>query len=178
MADQEPKPGSRERPYSVSRVITGVNRTLNRVVGSIWMEGELSSVKRPSSGHVYFTLKDHRSQLAAVLWRSEAQRLGFELTEGMTLRCRVRLGLYERDGKFQLYVQAARARRRWAADAARHARGAQTANSPRPRDCSIRRANARSRGCRRRIGVVTSKTGAAVARHHSRRPPALSGSDP
>ena len=103
----EAKPGSRERPYSVTRVVTGVNRTLERVVGSIWVEGEVVSVKQPSSGHLYFCLKDQRSQLAAVLWRSDARRLDFEVAEGMTLRCRVRLGLYERDGRFQLYVQAA-----------------------------------------------------------------------
>lgn len=155
---QSPKPGSREQPYSVSRVITGVNRTLHRVVGSIWMEGEVVSVKRPSSGHMYFNLKDHRSQIAAVLWRSDAQRLEFEIAEGMTLRCQVRLGLYERDGKFQVYVQAVE-RSGLGADAAaleelkRRLHQAGLFDPARKRPLPL---------LPRSIGVVTSRTGAAV----------------
>jgi exodeoxyribonuclease VII large subunit len=139
-------------------VITGVNRTLHRVVGSIWMEGEVLSLKRPSSGHMYFGLKDQRSQISAVLWRGDAQRLGFEIAEGMTLRCRVRLGLYERDGKFQVYVQAVE-QSGVGADAAafeelkRRLAAAGLFDAARKRPLPL---------LPRSIGVVTSRTGAAV----------------
>lgn len=156
--EAEPKLGSREQPYSVTRVVKGVNRTLERVVGSIWMEGEVSSLRRPSSGHVYFCLKDGSSQLAAVIWRSEAARLRFAIEEGMTLRCRVRLGLYERDGRFQVYVQAAEPGGGLGADAA-----ALEALKRRLADEGLFDVARRPLPLLpRRIGVVTSKSGAAI----------------
>lgn len=157
-AEAEPRPGSRELPYSVSRVVRGVNRTLDRVVGTIWIEGEVSSLKRPSSGHVYFSLSDGRSQLAAIMWRSDARRLRFELVEGMSLRCRARLGLYHQGGRFQLYVSAAEPAGA-GADALRleelkrrlAAEGLFDAARKRPLPLLPRR-----------IGVVTSRSGAAI----------------
>lgn len=104
---QGPRQGARERPLSVSQVVRGANRVLERKAGTFWVEGETTSVKCPGSGHVYFTLRDASAQLPAVIWRSDAQRLGFRMEDGLRLRCHGHLGIFERDGKFQIYVRVA-----------------------------------------------------------------------
>jgi exodeoxyribonuclease VII large subunit len=91
----------------VSQLVRGTTRVLDRTIGVIWVEGEISALTRPSSGHLYFCLGDGSAQLRAVMWRTDASRLRFALENGQRLTCRGRLGVYERDGKFQLYVQAA-----------------------------------------------------------------------
>ena len=85
---EEPKPASRERPLRVVDVVRWSNAAVERY-GLLWVEGEVGEVKRPSSGHVYFALKDKTSQLPAVMWRTTAQRLrfGFEVTTPIR-RCR------------------------------------------------------------------------------------------
>ncbi len=99
--------GGRQNPLSVSQVVKKAQQTLEAGVGTVWIEGEVSTLSQPSSGHVYFALTDRRSQLRCVMWRSDAQRLRFRLENGIKLRCRGRLGIYERDGKFQFYAQTA-----------------------------------------------------------------------
>jgi exodeoxyribonuclease VII large subunit len=103
----EARPGSRERPLRPSQVVRVANGVLDEKFGSLWVEGEVESVSRPSSGHLYFCLKDAGSLLRAVIWRSDAERLKFKIENGQALRCRGRLAVYERDGKFQFYVQTA-----------------------------------------------------------------------
>lgn len=99
--------GGKERPFSITEVISTATVALDRAVGTVWVEGEAVSVSRPPSGHVYFALSDGKSQLPAVMWRSDAQRLKFKLESGGVFRCRGRLGIYERDGRFQFYVTTA-----------------------------------------------------------------------
>ena len=136
----------------------GANYVLDQRIGTIWVEGEVESVNRASSGHVYFCLKDARSQLKAVLWRADAARLKFAIENGQSLLCRGRMAVYDRDGKLQLYVDAAepaglgaealafeQLKARLAAD------GLFAAERKRPLPLVPRR-----------IGVVTSKSGAAV----------------
>ncbi len=152
------KPGTREAPYSVARVVTGVNRTLERAVGTIWVEGEVSSLSRPASGHIYFSLKDKKAEVRAVMWRSDAAKLKFEIVDGVSLRARVRLGLYEQGGKFQLYVQFAEPAG-LGADALALAQLRVKLAAEGLFDTRRKRKLPR---LPRRIGVVTSKTGAAV----------------
>ena len=68
------------------------------------MEGEVSGLKRSGPGHLYFCLKDDEAQLDCVLFSREAARLKFTLEEGMAVRCRGRLTLYEARGRFQMSV--------------------------------------------------------------------------
>jgi exodeoxyribonuclease VII large subunit len=68
------------------------------------VEGEISGLKRSSQGHLYFCLKDAQGQLDCVLYAREAARLKFEVDEGMAVRCRGRLTLYEARGRFQMTV--------------------------------------------------------------------------
>lgn len=72
------------------------------------VEGEISQLKRYPSGHVYFTLKDSRAAVSCVLFASEARHLGPLPAEGERVTALGRVGLYERDGRYQLYVRGLR----------------------------------------------------------------------
>lgn len=70
----------------------------------MWVGGEVSNVRRPGSGHLYFTLKDEESQLQAVLYRSQASRLRFDLKDGLQVVAFGDVSVYERGGRYQLTV--------------------------------------------------------------------------
>lgn len=70
------------------------------------VSGEISNFKHHSSGHMYFTLKDNTSQLRCVMFRSANQRLNFRPQNGMKVVAGGRLSIYERDGQYQLYVES------------------------------------------------------------------------
>jgi exodeoxyribonuclease VII large subunit len=74
----------------------------------VWVEGELSNLSRPASGHIYFTLKDAGASLRSVMWRTEAARLRFPLQEGMAASVHGRIGVYEINGQYQLYADQIR----------------------------------------------------------------------
>ena len=74
----------------------------------IWVQGEISNLSRPASGHLYFTLKDSSAALRAVMWKTEAARLGFVLQEGMAIEAHGSLGIYEVSGQYQLYADSLR----------------------------------------------------------------------
>jgi exodeoxyribonuclease VII large subunit len=70
----------------------------------IWVEGEISNLSIPQSGHAYFTLKDEQSQIRSVLFRSSQRFLKFTLQHGMQVICRGRVSVYEPRGEYQLIV--------------------------------------------------------------------------
>lgn len=72
---------------------------------SIWVEGELSNLARPGSGHLYFNLKDASAQVRCALFKSSAQKLGFAPRDGMQVLVRGRLTLYEPRGDYQLVLE-------------------------------------------------------------------------
>src|SRR5207245_1409434 len=69
--------GRAPRILSVSELAQLLRSALDTGVGTVWVAGEISNLKRPASGHLYFTLKDDRPQLGAVMFRSAAQGRGF-----------------------------------------------------------------------------------------------------
>ncbi|MCI0532154.1 MAG: exodeoxyribonuclease VII large subunit, partial [candidate division Zixibacteria bacterium] len=71
----------------------------------LWVEGELSNLSRPTSGHVYFTLKDEYAQIRSVVWREIAQSIPFEMENGMHIIVSAKLSVYEKQGQYQLYVE-------------------------------------------------------------------------
>ncbi len=78
----------------------------DEVLSQVWVEGEISGFKLHSaSGHMYFTLKDEHSSVPAVMFNAYASRLRFVVKDGMYVTARCKVSLYERDGKFQLYVE-------------------------------------------------------------------------
>jgi len=90
--------------FSVSALVGAAKRLLEQGFPSVAVEGEISNLARPRSGHIYFTLKDGGAQLRCALFRREAQRVGFPLADGMQVLARGRLSIYPARGDFQLYV--------------------------------------------------------------------------
>ena len=85
--------------------MTGLLRTsIEEQFSDVWLEGELSNLRAPGSGHVYCTLKDKTSQIRAVLFRSSAVRLRFALQEGLHVIVRGRLTVYEPRGEYQIVL--------------------------------------------------------------------------
>lgn len=74
----------------------------------IWILGEISNLSRPSSGHIYFTLKDEFASIRAVIWKGNALRLRTQLLDGMKIEAHGAIGIYEPAGQYQLYVDAIR----------------------------------------------------------------------
>ena len=85
--------------------MTGLLRaSIEERFSDVWLEGELSNLRAPGSGHVYCTLKDKTSQIRAVLFRSSAVRLRFALQEGLQVIVRGRLTVYEPRGEYQIVL--------------------------------------------------------------------------
>ena len=98
-----------QSPKSVMTVsqLTGILRTsIESQFTDLWLEGEVSNLRMPGSGHVYCTLKDEFSQIRAVLFRSSALRLRFALQEGMCIIVRGRLTVYEPRGEYQIVLDS------------------------------------------------------------------------
>lgn len=70
----------------------------------IWVEGEVSNLSRPRSGHVYFTLKDQEASLRCVMWKNVAARLSSTFNDGDAVEAHGSIGVYERRGQYQLYI--------------------------------------------------------------------------
>lgn len=89
------------RILTVSELSLLIRERLQQTFADVWFEGEVSSLRTPSSGHLYFSLKDPRSQIRAVLFKTQAQRLRFALKEGLCLIVRAHLTVYEPRGEYQ-----------------------------------------------------------------------------
>lgn len=92
----------------VSQVNTYIKALLDasEPLRSIYVEGEISNFKHyQPSGHMYFTLKDDKSQLKAVMFSSSAYKLRFRPENGMSVICRGRISVYEKSGEYQLYAE-------------------------------------------------------------------------
>ncbi len=92
--------------YSVSRLNQTARKLLEQGLARIWLEGELSNLARPSSGHLYFTLKDSKAQIRGAMFRSRNQLLRFTPKEGMQVLVRAKISLYEPRGDYQLIAEA------------------------------------------------------------------------
>lgn len=96
------------RIWTVAELTTEISRTLsdNEALENCWVSGELSNYKnhRPS-GHWYFTLKDSASSMKAVMFRSRAERVRFTPQDGMKVLVRGSVKVYDRDGSVQLYAE-------------------------------------------------------------------------
>ncbi len=91
---------------SVSQLTLLIKETLENGFDALWVRGEVSNVSRPRSGHIYLSLKDEGAQISAVIWRGVAQRLPFEVKDGMEVLCGGGIDVYPPHGKYQLVVRA------------------------------------------------------------------------
>ncbi|MDZ4779358.1 MAG: exodeoxyribonuclease VII large subunit [Planctomycetia bacterium] len=147
-----------ERALTVSQFTGMVKDLLEGAFPAVWVVGEISNFSRPSSGHCYFTLKDDGAQMRAVIWRNAAQRLRFDLHDGLEVICHGAVDLYAPRGSYQLVIDQLQPKGIGALELAlrklREKLSAEGLFDP-----------ARKRPLPRfprRIGLITSPTGAAV----------------
>lgn len=74
--------------------------------GRVWVEGEISNLSRPASGHLYFSLKDEKAQISCALFRSNAYGMSFKPENGMLVQARGRVSLFEARGNYQLIADS------------------------------------------------------------------------
>ena len=93
--------------YPVSAVNRYVKQLLQQdmILSGLWVSGEISNFKRHSSGHLYFTLKDREGSVAAVMFAGDARSLAFRPQDGQQVQVQGYISLYEKTGQYQLYVR-------------------------------------------------------------------------
>jgi exodeoxyribonuclease VII large subunit len=143
---------------SVSQLSLFLKELVEAAFPSVWVAGEISNFSRPQSGHCYLTLKDEEAQIKAVIWRSAASRLRFDPHDGLEVICRGHIDLYPPRGQYQLVIEEIQPRGIGALELAlrklRDRLAAEGLFDPaRKRPLPV---------FPRRIGFVTSPTGAAV----------------
>ena len=110
----EPEPAELPKEptlYTVRQLIAALRQTVESAyITSVNVEGEISNCRPAASGHVYFTLKDGDAQLPAVLFRRQAQLLGFKLKDGLAVEVRGRISVYESRGQLQLIAETLKPR--------------------------------------------------------------------
>lgn len=100
------QPPQGEEILTISELTRRIRRSLEEEFDHVCVVGEVSNLRRPSSGHIYLTLKDAGAQIAAVLWRSSAARLRFELEDGMEVIVTGSLTVYEPRGDYQIVISS------------------------------------------------------------------------
>lgn len=144
--------------YTVSRLNREAKAFLEGSFPLLWVEGEISNLARPSSGHLYFTLKDSQAQVRCALFRGSQRVLACVPKDGMHVVARARVSLYEGRGEFQLIVEhleeAGEGALRRAFEVLKNRLGQEGLF-----DASHKKALPR---LPRRIGVITSPSGAAI----------------
>lgn len=90
--------------YTVSQLTNEIKNLLERNFEYIWVEGEISNLRVPTSGHVYFTLKDETAQIRAVMFRLQSRLLKFDPVDGLQVISYGRISVYEPRGEYQLIV--------------------------------------------------------------------------
>lgn len=144
--------------YTPSTLNQEVRQLLEHAMASVWVEGEISNLARPSSGHLYFTLKDASAQIRCALFRGRAAGLRHRPENGDQVRVQAKVSLYPARGEFQLVVEhledAGEGRLRQAFEALKarlEQEGLFREEAKRPLP-----------SLPRRLAVITSPTGAAV----------------
>ena len=90
---------------TVTRLVRRMKNLLEIEIGDVWVEGEVSNLRRQSSGHCYFTLKDQGAQVSCVLFRGNAERAKAQPEDGMRVRLFGEVSVYEARGQMQLIVK-------------------------------------------------------------------------
>ncbi len=142
-------------PSSLNRLVRDL---LGDALPQVWIEGELSNVAKPASGHLYFTLKDSGAQVRCAMFKMKASVLRFRPIDGMQVLLRAKVGLYEPRGEFQLVAE-------YMEPAGEGALQREFEQLKARLDAEGLFDPARKRALpryARRIGVVTSATGAAI----------------
>ena len=144
--------------FSVGRLNAEARALLEGAFPLVWVEGELSNVARPSSGHLYFTLKDANAQVRCAMFRGSNRFLKFRPEDGQQVLVRANLSLYEARGDYQLLVQSMEEAGAGALQRAFEALKQKLATA----GLFAEQHKQALPELPRRIGVITSPTGAAI----------------
>lgn len=96
----------RRREWTVGDLVRDVRLHIEDAYADVWVEGEISNLRAAPSGHMYFTLKDGEAQLPVVLFKRQAQLLRFRPSDGLHVRARGKVTVYEQRGQMQLVAEA------------------------------------------------------------------------
>jgi len=154
----QPKPGSPETVLTVSQLTFRIRNVLERNLEEVWVEGEISNFIHHGSGHMYFSLKDSDAQLRCAMFRNRNRSLRFRPANGNRVRARGTIGVWPPQGTYQLYVNDMQPSGIGALHQAFEALKARL-QAEGLFDARHKRAIPRFP---RRVGVVTSPTGAAI----------------
>src|SRR4030067_2124533 len=92
---------------TVSQLTDLIKTSLEESFYDITREGEISNPRIPPSGHVYLTLKDKASQIRAIIFKSSARNIKFELKDGIHIICHGRITVYDLRGEYQIVIDTA-----------------------------------------------------------------------
>ena len=96
-----------KKVYSVGELTRDISFLLEGAFSRVWVEGEVSNFILHTSGHCYLSLKDAESVIACVIFKGSAAKLNFTIENGMSLVCSGRVGVYNKRGQYQLYIDKA-----------------------------------------------------------------------
>jgi exodeoxyribonuclease VII large subunit len=99
------KPFTERKIYTVTEITRAIKGLLESNFSDVWVQGEVSNFRAPSSGHYYFTLKDEQAQLKAVCFRMRNLYLKFKLEDGLSVLARGRISAYEPRGDYQMIAE-------------------------------------------------------------------------
>lgn len=150
--------GANREIWSVSRLNLEARTLLEQSFATLWVEGEMSNLARPRSGHIYFSLKDDQCQVRCAMFRMHNRRLAFEPRDGAQVLAQVRVSLYAERGEYQLIVQQLE---QAGAGALRRAFDALKARLAAEGLFDAERKRAIPT-LPRQVGIITSPTGAAI----------------
>ena len=94
-----------QRIYSVKEITAEIKALLENGFGTITLEGEISNFRPSAAGHLYFTLKDEKASISAVMFKSKAWSLNFLPKDGMTVQASGTISVYEQRGSYQITVE-------------------------------------------------------------------------
>jgi len=100
-----PRRSRNRRTWLVSQLVAEAREAVEAEFGDVWVEGEISNLRPALSGHLYFTLKDADAQLPVVLFRRQALLLRFRPEDGLHVRVRGKVSVYEQRGQLQLVAE-------------------------------------------------------------------------
>lgn len=96
---------AKRKAYTVTQLNREIRGRLEDEYGSVWLEGEISNFKKHTSGHMYLSLKDDKSQIGAVFFGRDNMSVKFQIKDGLKVLVHGRVSLYEARGQFQFYIQ-------------------------------------------------------------------------
>ena len=97
--------GPQRRVWTVRALVSAVRTHVEREYTDCWVEGEISNLRIPDSGHLYFTLKEENAQVRVVMFRSSARMLRFRPENGLHVTLRGRITVYEERGELQISAE-------------------------------------------------------------------------